>query len=211
MEDAAEFAGVDVDPADDLDSCAQQAALPGSAFEAGAPEGDLGSVGEKTSAQVVQFAGAKGGRAAVGGGAGQAGGAVAPEQQLLRQAGKLDPPGGQAQPEVIVFGPAQIAIAAGSDNQFPPEHDRGVGKGGFDIEIAQDGCMVKQLVLPGGVGSQAVADLRLGEVADAAGDQADLRPLPQQGNLTRKPLGMADVVAVHAGYQRRSALLQPKV
>ena len=122
---------------------------------------------------------------------------LAPAEHRRLHVPEERPGGPEAQDEVVVLGPAPVAVAAHGSEHVRPHRQRRVRQRALDEDVARGRLNGDEAVQPALVAAGTVSHGLLGEVghpASAGGERA----VGERVDLRGQALGERDVVAVHA-------------
>ncbi len=211
MQHAPDLARVHVDPAGNPHPLFEQQTVPGASLQSGPGENHFPLPLEKTRSQMVQLAVPEGfGRIGRAGARGPVR-PLTPEEERPAETREAGTGGCEAEPEVVVLGPPHVPVSAHTFHFMTAEHDAGMDKGGLHEEVGHDGFVGQEAVLPLFVSEHSGLHVMPGKMPERAGQQADRFMCRHEGYLPRQTVGMGNVVAVHAGHQRRPAGRQSHV
>lgn len=130
--------------------------------------------------------------------AGEPRGPISPVKQPLRHLGEARPRRPEAQHQVVVLGPFEVAVPAHVRDGVRPHEVRGGRERALDEDLPRDIVGAHRRVQPRLVAARAVADLAVREVRDHAAAERERGIGLHEGVLGAQALGLAHVVGVHA-------------
>ena len=132
---------------------------------------------------------------------------LAPGEEQLWQLGKALLSQVAAQPQIIIFCPTMLLVAAHLEQVCFAHDNAGVGQGAFDKDFPADILIAEQSILPVHVDFKTLAHFARWITLDLAAEDRYLRVPIEVADLTGKPGGKGYIIGIHASDERRGRKL----